>query len=194
LGIVGLSNWGLGAAGSGTLDFIQGAVGASGTVYGQLTNAANWVTFKTGGYAFTSGTSLSGNPSLNARLSWYSSNMLAIDNGTNCATSSTNCVDLKTRHNLASGALPTLTTGTGTLDSTAADESGRVTLTAGSQTSIVVTFGTAYTNKPTCSAEDETSSASAAFVQAVPTTTTLTLNAQSTFGGTDAISWICKGH
>ena len=90
-------------------------------------------------------------------------------------------------HTLATGTAPTLTSGTGTI--AGFDEAGVATLTAGSQTSITIAFGQAYTtNIPICTANDATT---AALVTAAPTLTTLVLS--GTFGAADKIGWLCKG-
>ncbi len=91
-------------------------------------------------------------------------------------------------HIVMGGSTPTLTAGTGTI--AGKDVAGRVTLTAGSQTTITVTFAAAWsTNIPICTANDETT---ALLVQAQPTLTTLVLNAS--FGAADKITWHCIGY
>jgi lysophospholipase L1-like esterase len=88
-------------------------------------------------------------------------------------------------HTLAAGTAPNLTTGTGTI--AGFDEAGRVTLTAGSQTTITVTFGQTYvTNIPICGAWDNG-------VPATNVATLTTLVITGTFGATDKLTWICKG-
>ncbi len=98
--------------------------------------------------------------------------------------------DTKNIHTLAGGTAPTLSAGTGTI--AGGDEAGRVTLTAGSQTTITVTFGQTYTNIPACHAQDETTAANNP-ITPQPTTSALVLNATGTFGAADKISWICHG-
>lgn len=116
---------------------------------------------------------------------------LEVNNGNSCSTAF-NCRDLKARHTLGGGTAPTLTAGTGTIAGT--DEAGRVTLTAGSQTTITITFATTYTtNIPICSANDETTAAKNP-ITPQPTLTTLVLTATGTFGATDKISWLCRGY
>lgn len=112
--------------------------------------------------------------------------VVGVTNGSNSSTTLANYRDLRLRHYLASGTVPTLTVGTGTI--AGADAAGRVTLTAGAQTTLTVTFGTAYvTNVPICIANDETTSM---LIQASPTLSTLVLNAVA-FGAADLITWIC---
>jgi hypothetical protein len=123
--------------------------------------------------------------------------LMDIGNGSNCTTA-TNCRDLRHRHSLASGAAPTITSGGGGTGSAiaGADESGRVTVgTSVSTGSIVIAFGTSFSNAPPCSATDETNAATIVVV-CIGTTGGVTLTSYSrttgvagNFTASDAVSW-----
>lgn len=135
---------------------------------------------------FNSGTD-SASGSADVGIDRDAAGVVGIVNGA-ATTTAANYRDLKVRHTLGAGTAPTLSVGTGTIAGT--DEAGRVTLTAGSQTSITVTFGTAYTtNIPICVANDETT---ALVVKATPTLTTLVMAAS--FDASDKITWVCRGY
>jgi hypothetical protein len=142
-----------------------------------------------GGSAFSLswGTTNAYNATKDLSLDRDAAGIVGITNGTT-GTTAANYRDLKLRHLLAAGTAPTLTVGTGTI--AGADGAGRVTLTAGSQTTITVTLGTAFaTNIPVCVANNETTSV---HVQAVPALGAVQFNAA--FGAADKITWHCIGY
>lgn len=110
--------------------------------------------------------------------------------------------DIKYRHNVCAGAAPTITTHfNSSSDSIAGgDCAGKVTVGTGAATNTgVITFGTAFTNAPACTAHNETTLAQG--VQAVSTTTTLTLNgllfssgAAQNFTNSVVLSYQCEGY
>lgn len=101
---------------------------------------------------------------------------------------------LTTRHILASGTAPTITSGFGTSPAiTGADESATVTIgTGGIATTGTVTFGTAYTtNIPNCIANDNTTILA---TQSAPTLTTVVITAATPWTAGDKIAILCKGY
>ena len=173
-----------------------GSVGAA-AVFGIYSNGTeranigvNGIFFSAGQFVgWASGTQTSNNTG-DTGLNRNAAGVVEVNNGSLCSSSASNCADLKHRHSLASGAAPTLTNGTGTI--AGGDEAARITLTAGSQTTVTMTFGTAYSTAPVCVAVDETTAANNP-VQAQPTTTTVVLNATGTFGAADKIAVKCGG-
>lgn len=97
--------------------------------------------------------------------------------------------DLKTRHVLAAGTGPSIA-GNATLNTGSKDEAGKITATATATTTAVVTFGTAYTNAPACSATNETA-ATTRQAYAVSSTTAITF--KGSFTNADVISYLCRG-
>jgi hypothetical protein len=187
-GNVGLTNGcsnatgqaGFGSGASNTINFITNS-----SDRGNFNN--NGILFSTGSALMFLGTTSGGSTSGDVTLDRDGAGILGVQSGV-AGTTAANYRDLKARHLLGAGTAPTLTVGTGTIAGT--DDVGRVTLTAGSQTTITITFGTAYTtNIPVCVANDATT---VLLVQAQPTLTTLVLNAA--FGASDKIGWQCRGY
>jgi hypothetical protein len=86
-------------------------------------------------------------------------------------------------------AAPALTAGIGSIAGTNAG--GRITLSAGSQTTATVTFGGGgFATPPACVANDETTMI---LVQAAATATRLTLQSPSVWGASDKLTWVCIG-
>ncbi len=150
-----------------------------------ISNVAAFLGYAPGYFGLCSGASSA--TGCDVGLGRTSAGQFEINSGSAGGAVAANMRDLKLRHTLASGAAPSLTTGTGAV--AGGDESGRVTLSAASQTSVVLTFGTAYTNPPACVANDEST---LTLVQAVASTTTLTLN--GSFGSADKITWRCGSY
>lgn len=72
------------------------------------------------------------------------------------------------------------------------DNAGKVTIgTGGVTTTCVLTFNQTWTTAPSCFANNETS---IVLVQAVSTTTTVTLNVTLPFGASDVVSYNCVGY
>lgn len=107
-----------------------------------------------------------------------------------CATAA-NCRDLRIRHLVVSGAVPTLDTGcgTGTLATGSSDGSGKITTNTTGACTIVLTFGTAWTRAPSCSVNNETT---ANLSRSTTTTTTATLTGTTVSG--DVWSYHCIGY
>lgn len=84
------------------------------------------------------------------------------------------------------GTIPTVTScSTGAVGAGSTDVAGNATATGA--TACTVTFGTAWTTKPTCALTDNTT---AAGLKAVVTTTTIAVTGLTSG---DAFSWICIG-
>lgn len=108
--------------------------------------------------------------------------------------------DLKLRHTLAAGTAPaagSCATSPGT--PSGADEAGRIAVGTSPSNTCVVTFGTAYTTKPVCSAFNETTVPSLI----VPTSTTsqvtftqyaLATGIAANYTAADVIAWRCTGY
>lgn len=110
-----------------------------------------------------------------------------------CSTPS-NCRDLTLRHSLANGTAPTIASGFGTGSTIAGrDEAMRITLGTTPGTGGVVTFGTAYTNAPVCSAVDETTLT--VTLTTTPTTTNVTVTSVAgVILASDKIGIICRSY
>ncbi len=96
-----------------------------------------------------------------------------------------------TGHIAMAGSAPTIASGFGTTPALAGvDASGVITVGSGGiATTGVITFNATWANRaPQCYANDQTT---VVLVQAVPTTTTLTLTALTAFGAADKINWFC---
>lgn len=121
--------------------------------------------------------------------------LFEVNNGSpGCATTPANCRDLTQRHNLANGVAPTIASGFGSGSTIAGrDEAFRVTLGTTPGTGGVVTFGTAYTNAPVCSAVDETTLTVSLTTTATTTNVTITAVA-GVILLSDKIAVICKGY
>jgi hypothetical protein len=159
----------------------SGTVGAA-----YINNAGQHIARNLGMYAITSGTTAS-TSSIDVALARNAAGVFEINSGSSGPAAASAIRDLKLRHMVASGTAPALTTGTGSI--AGADETGRITLAAASQTSVVISFGTSYANAPACVANDETT---AILVQAVASATQLTLN--GSFGSADKLTWRCGGY
>jgi hypothetical protein len=160
---------------------------ASGSVGGgYINNTGQHVARNAGMFAITSGTTASVG-SIDVALARNAAGIFEINSGVSGPAAAASIRDLKLRHTVASGTAPTLTTGTGSI--AGSDETGRVTLSAAGQSSVVLTFGTAYATAPACVANDEST---AILVQAVASTTTLTLN--GSFASADKLTWRCGGY
>lgn len=109
----------------------------------------------------------------------------------------------KTVHIVGNGTAPTITSGFGSTPAlvNASDLNGTVTIgTGGSANTGLITFGVPFTAAPSCFAEDGTT---ALKLQAITTTTTLTINSFSpsvgggysatAFGAGDTVRWWCGG-
>jgi hypothetical protein len=160
---------------------------SSGSIGGAyINNTGQHVARNVGMFAITSGTAAS-TGSIDVALARNAAGVFEINSGASGPAAAASIRDLKLRHTVASGTAPGLTTGTGSI--AGSDETGRVTLSAAGQNSVVITFGTAYSNAPACVANDETT---AILVQAVASATTLTLN--GSFGSADKLTWRCGGY
>ena len=99
-----------------------------------------------------------GNTTGDVGLARASAGLLDIGSGnvTSCATVA-NCRDLRVRHLGASGTAPTLSScGTSpTLATGASDMAGTINVGSGTVTACTLTFGTAFTNAPTCVMNDD---------------------------------------
>lgn len=91
----------------------------------------------------------------------------------------------KARHFSGIGTVPTITTGTATLDTTASDAAGTVTEGA-AQTGFTLTFAQAYATTPHCTV---TSPNGAAATSYTPSTTTLAVANVSATG--DVFTYVC---
>lgn len=160
------------------------ASGSIGAAY--INNTGQHVARNLGMFAITSGTSAS-TSSIDVALARNAAGVFEINSGLSGPAAASSIRDLRLRHTIASGTAPALTTGTGSI--AGSDETGRVTLSAAGQSSVVITFGTTYTNAPACVANDEST---AILVQAVASTGTLTLN--GSFGSADKLTWRCGGY
>jgi len=159
---------------------------SSGSIGGAyINNTGQHVARNVGMFAITSGTSAS-TASIDVALARNAAGVFEINTGVAGPAAAASIRDLKLRHTVASGGAPSLTTGTGSI--VGSDEAGRVSLLGAGQTSVVITFGTAYASAPACVANDE---GTAILVQAVASATTLTLN--GSFGSTDKLTWRCGG-
>jgi len=121
--------------------------------------------------------------------------VVEINNGTACSTAS-NCRDLKLRHLIGGGTVPTVANtsanscGTSAASITGSDSAGKITVGATSGTSCTITFGTAFTNAPSCWATDESTLMG---TKAISTTTTLIVSATAFTAG-DVIAYGCVGY
>lgn len=149
-----------------------------------------------------SGTGLSFDPAFG--LTWWSNfiggagvdlglrrnaaGIMEINNGT-----SGTFRDLTLRHSLAQGTAPTIGSGFGTSPSIAGrDEATRVTVGTSPGSTGVITFGTAYTTAPVCSANNETTTT--VVLTTTPTTTQVTVTVVSgTLIAADKIGVLCRG-
>lgn len=160
---------------------------SSGSVGGAyLNNTGQHIARNAGMFAITSGSTAS-TGTIDIALARNAAGVFELNSGVSGPASASAIRDLKLRHTVASGTAPTLSTGTGSI--AGSDETGRVTLSAASQTSVVITFGTAYANAPACVANDEST---AILVQAVASATQLSLN--GSFGAADKLTWRCGGY
>jgi hypothetical protein len=179
---------------------------ATGSVFAYWTNGTDRGHFTNNGIINASAagimwaaSTLAGDATGDIGLCRDAAGIISVYNGGACGTTAANYRDGKFRHTLAAGTAPTIASGFGTSPSIAgSDEAFRVTIgTGGTANSGVVTFGTAYTNAPVCFGNDETT---AIDIQAVPTTTNVTINGigfvtgtLAAFGASDKVSVICKG-
>lgn len=157
-------------------------------------NGSRQIAFQNGLIAIISNT---GNvlfgTSFDAGLRRDGAGRIQVNNGSDCVTAS-NCADLMLRHALASGAAPTIASGFGTGSTIAGrDEAIRVTLGTTPGTGGVVTFGTAYTNAPVCTAVDETTLT--VTLTTTPTTTNVTITSVAgVLLLSDKIGIICRSY
>lgn len=145
------------------------------------------------------GTTLIGNSTGDIRVGQvtFGGGIVAIGVGTgldiatsSCATAA-NCRDLRARHIVASGTVPTIDTGcgTGTLATGASDGAGKITTNTTGVCTIVMTFGVAWARAPSCHVNNETT---ANLSRATTTTTTATFT--GTTGPGDIWSYSCDGY
>lgn len=123
--------------------------------------------------------------------------IMGVTNGTQ-GTTLANYRDFKFRHTLCSGTAPTLTSGGGGTPGAPAggDCDGRVTLGSSPGNTVVITFGTAYSNAPGgCKGTDETNQTTIV-VECVASASTITLYGYSrttgiaaSFTSSDVLSW-----
>src|SRR6266498_1757909 len=120
---------------------------------------------------------------------------LDVGSGASCATAA-NCRDLRLRHLIGGGTAPTVANtsanscGTSAASITGTDTAGKITVGATSGTSCTITFGTAWTNAPSCWATDESTLMG---TKAISTTTTLIISATAFTAG-DVIAYGCHGY
>lgn len=116
--------------------------------------------------------------------------VLGVTNGTQ-GTTAANYRDLKNRHQICGGTLPTIASGFGTAPAApvGGDCGGRLTVGSVGDTAGVLTFGTAFANAPACTVADETTGNLMR-----PTASTTTLTVTGTMVAADKIVWECHGY
>jgi len=141
--------------------------------------------------AFQNGT----NSTPDAVLARSAAGQIDVGSTADCSTAS-RCRDLRLRHLIGGGTAPTVASTTsnscGTTSPTIAgtDSAGKITVGATSGTSCTITFGTAYSNAPSCWGNDETTAGGVTKI--ISTTTTVILS--GTFLASDVINYGCIGY
>jgi len=125
-----------------------------------------------------------------------STGLIDIDNGSSSCATAANCRDLRLRHLIGGGTAPTVANtsanscGTTTATIAGTDSAGKITVGVTSGTSCTITFGTAYSNAPSCWATDESTLMG---VKAISTTTTVIISATAFTAG-DVVAYGCVGY
>src|ERR1043166_9725940 len=155
---------------------IPTTVGTLSTDGGTILSAHGVESRSAGGFSISSGTDP--NNSADIELARGAAGLFDISNGNsggaasaNTCSTVANCRDLRVRHIGASGTAPTLSScGTSpTLATGASDMAGTINVGSGTVTACTLTFGTAFTNAPTCVMNDD-STAVTGDISAISTT------------------------
>jgi hypothetical protein len=167
IGLYGLDAAGTAACDAGNIAAFAGFGSAPTTttnVFSAYTNGTARHSFSVNGLvnAATSGimwaaSTLTSDSTGDVGLCRDAAGVISTYNGGACGTTTANYRDLKTRHIGASGTAPTLSScGTSpTLATGASDMAGTINVGSGTVTACTLTFGTAFTNAPTCVMNDD---------------------------------------